>query len=343
MIKPYEFWHPRIFEAPFYAYLGIQCLANAVSVRSLAKANYCLDHGDIGIGSKYDSQLAFDQRYFLPTRLIQDSLSHDEKESLILEFIEEHGLPVLLKSDVGCVGKGICKISSPRDLKAKVPLLLGSYILQKFTDFPLEWGIFYIRHNNRPRITGINKKHFPSVTGNGRDNLITLAKNHERFSHHWNLFLQYIDSTRIPEAGEEVGLSFIGSHTMGCKFTDETHTLTPELERAVFKIFEDQPGFNFGRIDVKAESEAALYAGEFVVIEVNGVASLPTHMFDPKYNVLQAWRIFFEHGKYLVKIAREHRNKQMNLLPYREIIARVRTNQSMLDEVHGRLKSEKAG
>lgn len=338
-MKPYEFWHPRVFEAPFYAYLAFQCLLNGVSIKTLAKANYALDHGEIGIGSKYQSQLAFDQRYFMPTTLIEDELSTAEKEAAILKFIEEHGYPVILKSDIGCVGKGICKISNRDDLVEKAPLLMGHYILQKFTTHPYECGVFYIRQNGVPKITGINKKHFPEVVGNGKDDIATLARQHERHTHHWASFLQYVDTSRVPDDGEIVRLSFIGSHTLGCKFTDDMYLLTPELEQAIFELFDSQPGFNFGRVDVKAANEEALQAGDFIVMEVNGVASLPTHMFDPKFSVWQAYKIFFEHGRYLVQIAREHKDKPMNLLPYREILQRAKTNQDLLNEVHNKLKS----
>jgi hypothetical protein len=338
-IRPYEFWSPRVFEAPFYVYLGAQCLLNGVGIKGLAKANYCLDHGEIGIGSKYKSQMSFDQQYFLPTSLVKSELSDTEKRRFILKFVEVHNYPVILKSDVGCVGKGIVKISSEADLDEKIPLLLGDYIVQKFTPYLYECGIFYIRENGKPKITGINQKHFPTVIGNGSDTLSALAKNHPRYTHHWHSFLQYIDLSRVPKEGESVRLSFIGSHTLGCKFTDDMYLLTPALEQATFDVFAGQPGFNFGRVDVKAESEAALKAGKFVVIEVNGVASLPTHMFDPKFSVFEAYKIFFEHGKYLARIAREHKKQVMDLLPYRQILEKVKTNQQMLDKVHNQLKS----
>lgn len=339
MIKPYEFWSPRVFETPFYIYLGVQCLLKSVGIKGLAKANYNMDHGEIGIGSKYESQMLFDQQYFLPTTLVKSTLSEGEKRTFISTFIEKHEYPVILKSDVGCVGKGIVKISSEADLDDKIPLLLGDYILQKFTPYPYECGVFYIREKGIPKITGINKKHFPTVTGNGSDNLLTLAKNHKRYNHHWHSFLQYIDKEKIPKKGESVCLSFIGSHTLGCMFTDDMHLLTPDLEQATFDVFTSQPGFNFGRVDVKAESEEALKTGKFVIIEVNGVASLPTHMFDPKYSVFQAYKIFFEHAKYLAKIACEHKNKSMKLLPYKKILEKVKSNQQMLDKVHDQLKS----
>lgn len=340
MIKKYEFWHPRIFEAPFYAFLGYQCLLNRIGIRSLAKANYCLDHGEIGIGSKLDTQLSFNQDHFLPTMRLPHGLSREEKERQLLDFVEQHQYPIILKSDVGCVGKGVCKISSDEELRQKAPLLLGDYIVQKFTSNNHEYGVFYIRSQGRPQITGINKKHFPTVTGNGRDSLLTLAQNHPRHTPHWGTFLQYFDTSHIPEPGKEVQLSFIGSHTMGCKFTDDTHLVNPQMEQAIFGVFEDQPGFNFGRMDVKAPSDEAFRRGEFVVIEVNGIASLPTHMFDPRYSVWQAYKIFFEHAKYLAQIAREHKHQRMDFLPAREIINRIKTNQSMLNQVHSRLMGD---
>ncbi|MGI9286579.1 MAG: hypothetical protein ACR2P1_14430 [Pseudomonadales bacterium] len=341
-IKPYEFWNPRIFEAPYYIYLGFQCALKGIGIRTMAKANYCMNHGEIGIGSKYESQLAFNQDYFMPGALVEDHWKIEQKEDFILKFIEDHAYPVILKSDVGCVGKGISKINSLNDVKKNVPLLMGDYILQKFTPHSYECGIFYIRQNGVPRITGINKKHFPTIVGNGKDSINILAQGHERYTHHWSSFLQYIETDRVPVEGEEVRLSFIGSHTLGCKFTDDMHLLTPALEQSLFKVFADQPGFNFGRVDVKAESEQAMQEGEFVVIEVNGVASLPTHMFDPKFNIFQAYKIFFEHGKYLVGIAREHKHQPMDLLPFRDIVERVKTNQRILNDVHEQLKDDAA-
>ncbi len=308
-----------------------------MGIKTLAKANYALDHGEIGIGSKLESQLAFDQSAFLPSALVRAESSNSEKEQQISAFAKEHGFPLILKSDVGCVGKGVAKLGSQQDIDEKAPLLLGNFILQKFTPFPYEAGVFYTRLHGKAKITGINKKHFPTVIGNGVDDLATLARKHKRFTDHWNAFLQEHDLSEVLPEGQEKRLSFIGSHTLGCKFTDDGYLHTPELEAAIFKLFESQPGFNFGRVDVKAASEEALKRGEFVVIEVNGVASLPTHMFDPKFKLLEAYKIFLAHGKLLAQIAHENRHQEMDLLSYRKAIKRVGDNQRMLNRVHRRL------
>jgi len=338
LFKHHEFWSPHIFNIPYYLYLAWQCLRQRVGIKTLAKANYCLDHGEIGIGSKYDTQMAFEQSYFLPTELLGHQLSDGEKQQRIEAFAEQYGYPVILKSDVGCVGKGIRKVKSAEEVAEAVPLLLGDYLLQQFTPFNYECGIFYVRSQGQGRISGINQKHFPFVVGNGRDSIAVLAKNHERFNHHWQSFLQYIDTEAVPNKGEKVNLSFIGSHTLGCKFTDDTHTLTPALEQAILSFFHQQAGYNFGRVDVKAHSEEALLRGEFVIIEVNGVASLPTHMFDPSFSLFKAYGVFFEHARLLVSIAKEHKAQSMPLLSYWQVVQRVKTNQQLLNKAHTKLK-----
>ena len=339
MIKKYEFWNPRLFELPFYLYLGWQCLKRGLSIKTLAKANYALDHGEIGLSSKFDSQMAFNQDYFMPTELIEDSLNVDEKKARIRKFIDTHNFPVVLKSNLGSVGKGIVKLEMDSDVDKHTPRLLGGYIIQKYTSNPYECGVFFVRVGGQAKITGINQKHFPTIVGNGVDSIDVLAKNHYRYSAHWNLFLQDFDTSVVLAQGEEKQLSFIGSHTLGCKFTDDSHLNTPELEAAMFKFFESQPGFNFGRVDVKCADQAAFQRGEFVVIEVNGVASLPTHMFDPKFSVWQAYRIFFEHAVYLAQAANDHRHQPMELLSYSEVIAKVKENQATLNAVHQKLMS----
>ena len=71
MAKHFEFWHPRVFESPYYLYLVVGAWLRGLSIKSLAKANYALDHGEIGIGSKFKTQMAFNQARFLPTELLR--------------------------------------------------------------------------------------------------------------------------------------------------------------------------------------------------------------------------------------------------------------------------------
>ena len=333
-MRPFEFWHPRIFETPYYLYLLMLCARQRLPVKFLAKANFALDHGELGLGSKYATQMAFAQDRFLPTSLLDPSNSRVDIEDEVKIFARAHGYPLILKPDIGAVGKGIMKLHDEAETLSAVDVIRSPYIIQAFTPFNCEVGVFFIRQKGLNRITGVNKKHFPTIVGNGHDTIATLAKSHYRFTDNWQIFLKYIDTDRIPDKDESVQLSFIGSHTMGCKFTDDMNLITPDLERSVFTVCDTQPGFNFGRLDLKADSEEALLGGEFVVMEVNGVASLPTHMFDPNNTIWRAYKIFLEHGRALVDIAVEHRDKSMPLKSYSEIWQLAKSNHALLNQLH---------
>jgi len=338
-MKHWEFWPARLFEAPYYAYLGLMCLRHALPPKFLAKANYALDHGEIGIGSKYATQLAFDQSRFPATELLEAETPDADKAVRIREFAAQHGLPLILKPDIGAVGKGVIKVADDAKIEAILPLLRCTYLLQDYIDLPNEYGVFYARVRGRSRVTGINQKHFPTITGNGLHTVGQLARAHYRYTAHWDLFLRDLDESRVPARDEQVRLSFVGSHTMGCKFTNDTALATPELEAAVFKLCDAQPGYNFGRLDVRTRDEAALRAGDFRVIEANGVASLPTHMFDPSGSLAGAYAIFLEHARLLAEAANEHRHQPMALSAWRNIAARVKANQSLLNDTHQRVLS----
>jgi len=322
-----------VFELPYYLTLIAGCLRHGLAPKSLARANWALDHGEIGIGSKYATQLAFDQSLFPATLHVSSDETTDAKAEAIRTFAAEHGYPVILKPDNGAVGKGLMKVDVEA-VNAAAARLHCDYMLQAYCPAPMEFGVFWRRERGRGQISGINQKHFPTVTGDGVRTLGALADAHPRRTHHWDLFLGEHDRARVPAAGEAVRLSFVGSHTMGCKFTDDTHLATPELLAALDALLADQPGYNFGRLDLRCESVAALQAGEFTVIEANGVASLPTHMFDPRHTLGRAWAIFVEHGRALVRIAAEHRHVEMELAPWREIGRRVAANRATLDAAH---------
>ncbi len=333
-MKHFEFWHPRLFETPYYLYLLARCARHRLPPRFLAKANFALDHGELGLGSKYTTQLAFDQDWFPATQLLDPAQPASHVAASAAAFADGHGFPLILKPDIGAVGKAVQRLDDHAALVRALGNLEGPCLLQAFCPFPVEYGVFFIRKHGVPRITGINAKHFPTVTGNGTDTIAALAARHPRHTPHWRLFLKHLDVARVPAAGEVVRLSFIGSHTLGCMFTDDSCLVTPALERSVFRLAATQPGFNFGRLDVKASSTEAFQDGEFVVMEVNGIASLPTHMFDPRNSLGRAYRIFFEHGRHLVEIANEHRSRPMILATYRELWRRARANHVQLERMH---------
>jgi len=62
-------------------------------------------------------------------------------------------------------------------------------------------------------------------------------------------------------------------------------------------------------------------------------------MFDPRNSVRRAYEIFLDHGKHLVDIANEHRDKQMTLKSYPEIWRLAKSNHSLLNNMHDKAMS----
>jgi hypothetical protein len=68
-------------------------------------------------------------------------------------------------------------------------------------------------------------------------------------------------------------------------------------------------GFYFGRYDLKAPSLEDFRAGrELRVLELNGVTSEATSIYDPKNSLWQAYRVLFEQWRLAFEIG--HRNRQ---------------------------------
>jgi hypothetical protein len=117
----------------------------------------------------------------------------------------------------------------------------------------------------------------------------------------------YLDKHRarlheVPAPGEHVRLVELGTHCRGALFLDGTALKTPELVEAVDRVSKKFHGFYFGRYDLRVPVWEDFKQGRnFKVVELNGVTSEATSIYDPgnslwkAYGVLfQQWRIAFE-------------------------------------------------
>lgn len=209
--------------------------------------------------------------------------------------------PAVVKPDVGCNGTGVRLVRGPADLAryfADFPRGVG-VMIQRLVTFEGEAGLFYVRLPGGPgRITSVTLKHQPSVTGDGRSDLRSLILADPRAGKVPHLYLPRLAGVlrTVPRAGERVPLVFAGNHCKGSIFENGTTEVTPALTERIDSIARDMPEFHFGRIDVRYESLASLRRGEgFTVIEFNGAGSEPTHIWDPRTRLIDAWRTQFEH------------------------------------------------
>ena len=224
--------------------------------------------------------------------------------ALVMAAMRGAGLdfPVVVKPDIGCNGAGVRLVESAAALPAK----LAGYpagaklMVQALVPWDGEAGIFYMRgpDQKQGQLTSLTLKSFPSVIGDGVSTLRDLVLADPRAGRVPHLYLpRLIDRLHaIPGKGEVVRLVFSGNHCKGSVFKDGADDITPALRKAIDRFAQAIPGFHFGRIDVRYESLASLRAGEgFRVIEVNGVGSEATHIWDPDTSLWEAYRSQFKH------------------------------------------------
>lgn len=206
------------------------------------------------------------------------------------------GFPVVVKPDAGERGAGVEIVCNRSELQAALESAKQPVIVQEFAA-GVEASVFYYRFpgENRGRIFSITEKRFPEVVGDGNSTLEDLIlKDPRAVAMAGKYFERNADElSRVIGPGESFHLIDIGTHSRGAVFLDGGHLLTPKLEERIDAICRGLEGFNFGRFDLRAESFEAFEANRFSIIELNGVTSESTNIYDPRYTLLDAYRILF--------------------------------------------------
>lgn len=214
---------------------------------------------------------------------------------------------IVIKPDAGQRGSGVLITEDDAEAVRYLAETHIDLVAQAYAD-GIEFGVFWARRpdSDEGAIISITEKRLAEVVGDGEhtlehliladDRAVCLAdyyfhKNHERLAD-------------VPAAGERVVLGDLGTHARGAIFLDACELATPELTETVRAISACFDGFYFGRYDVKAPSREALARGEGLrIIEVNGVTSESTHVYDPRHSfgyglgvLLRQWTLAFEIG-----------------------------------------------
>lgn len=228
-------------------------------------------------------------------------------------FMRQHELdfPVVLKPDTGQRGSGVAVVRDEAQVERYLQSARFDALVQEFAP-GAEFGIFYYRRPGEPRgrIFSITEKRMPFVTGDGVRTLERLILTDSRavclLDHYFNTLGRRI--AEVPAAGERVQLGEIGAHCMGTICLDGSRFMASELERTFDRISKSYEGFYFGRYDVRAPRPEALLEGRgFKIIELNGVTSEATHVYDPSIGLFRAYRTFFEQWRLAFEIGAANR------------------------------------
>lgn len=306
VLSPFEFWPDWAMYGP----VALLWLALGLRYRGLTVAT-AANPGIAGGGLCGESKSAVlalagpRARALIPawtTFTARGSIAADAEAAAAAARQAGLAFPLVVKPDIGCNGTGVRLVSSAADLERA----LDGYpagavlVLQDLVPWEGEAGLFYIRRpgDARGRVTSATLKEAPYVTGDGRSTLRDLVLADPRAGRVPHLYLPRLAARlgEVPARGERVRLVFSGNHCKGSIFHDGRAEVTPALEAAVDAFAQDLKGFHFGRIDVRYESLATLRRGEgFRVIEVNGVGSEATHIWDPACSLREAYAAQFRH------------------------------------------------
>ncbi|AOX17025.1 D-alanine--D-alanine ligase [Kozakia baliensis] len=315
----FEFWPGSVFYTPIVLYwiaMGIRY--GDFSVPSAA--NPRIETGGLCGESKsgiLDMAGSIAKSWIAPYVVMDLSRTQREQDvERCLSLMKEHDLsfPVVLKPDIGCNGTGVKLVPYREALPGTLAQFPGGVkiLIQDLIDKPVEAGLFYIREPDAPRghITSITYKEAPLLHGDGKSTIEELIRNDLRTSLLPEIYLPRLRTRlqEIPPLGKEVQLVFAGNHCKGSIFRDGRADATDALTQRLDMILRDVPDFHFGRIDVKAASIAALRAGEdFQIIEINGVGSEATHIWDRRTTLWEAYRAQFYHYHQAFKIGAANR------------------------------------
>jgi len=305
----WEFWSPFVLYTPIVVYsLFLWIKFKKITIPTAANPGIpeggFIHESKSGILNKIKSSEHV-ARYIL----IEHTLSEPAKIQKAQSFVDNNSLkfPIVLKPDKGERGKGVEIIQSEKELIDKVIISYKDIILQEFIEGK-EFGLFYYRYPNQNvgKIFSVTKKQKLCIYGDGKHNLEQLILNDSRAvcmaethfkKHTHNLY-------KTPEKGERVQLVELGTHSKGALFLDGKSLITSKLTETLDEISKSFQGFYFGRYDVIVSTENNLMNGKSLkILEVNGVTSESTNIYDPEHSffyavktLMKQWKIAFEIG-----------------------------------------------
>lgn len=296
-----------------------------LGVLTVVNPGYSSDGGVQG-ESKIDiNEKLGDDPSVLHCVLIEEDESDNRRMKAALDEIENNsalgGLPIICKPDQGERGFGVRLVKSKPEVEDYCRMHPEAFVLQKYHPGEVEVGVLWIRHaesileqqyqGESGFIYAITVKHFPVLIGDGKRTLRRLILSHPRFRVQAKMFFERFGDVLswVPENDERVPLGFAGNHAQGAMFTDGVELITPALCARIGRIvdgFKDAHGrgFDIGRFDLRCESLDKLSEGEgFGIVELNGMTSEPTNLYDPERSIFWAWGVLGGYWRHIERLA----------------------------------------
>ncbi len=335
----FEYWSMWFFYLPTVPY-GLYLALRSGSLAYFTSVNPAVPLSGMKGQPKQDILKLLDEKY-LPKSLY---FKHNSEFEFVKSEIEQKqiGLPFIIKPEVGERGKGVEKMDSFEELEIYLKEYMqqnkADFIIQEFLKEPIELGVLYYRLPNNLKnklksnfrlrkfkdsaITSIVQKEFLTVIGDGKKTVEQHIEDSERarfqkkrlkkeFEKEWNMIL--------PE-NEKIVLEPIGNHCRGTKFLDANTLITEKNLAAFDEIMKPLKNYYYGRFDIKVSSIDDFKEGKGIkIMEVNGVASEPAHIYDPKTPIWKAYKAIFWHMKIIQVISFQNKKEGTPYASFKQI------------------------
>jgi hypothetical protein len=136
---------------------------------------------------------------------------------------------------------------------------------------------------------------------------------------------------KVLPKGEKYLLEPIGNHCRGTTFLDGNRFIDEKLVSVFDEVSHQLNGIYFGRYDIKCESIEDLKNNRnWSIIELNGVKSEPTHIYQPNASLLEAYKVLFRQWRVIYDISMANKKRGIPFPTFsegmKEVAAAIRHN-----------------
>lgn len=335
-----EYWPAWTHYLPTYLRIPVWFVrARGRPVFTAVNPGYARD-GGVAAEKKHEIFDRLRDPAVLPARLIEpdgdDARRLRHAAAIVREDAALAGYPIVCKPDQGERGRSVRLVRTEAELGEYLAEHDEPVLLQRYHPGPIEVGVLWVRdpatvndpHRDGPhgRIYAVTHKTLPTLVGDGKRTLRELILRHPRHRAQAAVFLERMHHrlAEVPAAGASVPLGAAGNHAQGAMFLDGSRFVTPQLEDRIDRMARAfAGGFDVGRFDIRCASEEDLMLGrDLHVIELNGVTSEPTNIYDPTWSIFRAQRVLLGYWAGLIElgVARD-RSGTGECIPWREVFS----------------------
>lgn len=324
----WEFWPSWLFNGPvalIWLYYGIR----SRNLFFFTRANPVIETGGLLGESKINIYQHLPSGVYPLTVFIPGKQRHPPT---ILDDVSVSGMqwPAIVKPNMGERGFLVRKCAEQEEMLDHIMAHPNvDFLVQEYVAWEEEYSVMYHRFPDAEAgaITSLCLKGFLHTTGDGKSTIEVLIMNDPRAS--FQLDRLRIEQpallSRVPDSGQKVLIEPIGNHCKGTTFLDANHHITPRLTAVFDKISKGSKDLFYGRFDLRCRSFADLEKGEcFSILEYNGVAAEPAHIYHPGRPLWKAYRDIARHWGILYRLCLVQKNRGVPAESARDVLRQFR-------------------